>query len=65
MFERHASNLDAALQADSTDYITSIQPSTSAVNHITLTDLYVSQNIFIPIFLLQPDFLIFGHGIRL
>ncbi|PAV65496.1 hypothetical protein WR25_24048 [Diploscapter pachys] len=40
MFERHASNLDAALQADSTDYITSIQPSTSAVNHITLTDLY-------------------------
>ncbi|KAL6725693.1 hypothetical protein Aduo_007729 [Ancylostoma duodenale] len=40
MFERHTNNLDIAVQATANDYIAGIQPSTAAVNHVTLTDLY-------------------------
>ncbi|KHJ89915.1 hypothetical protein OESDEN_10248 [Oesophagostomum dentatum] len=41
MFERHTNNLDIAVQATANDYITAIQPSTAAVNHVILTDLYL------------------------
>ncbi|PIO74404.1 hypothetical protein TELCIR_03589 [Teladorsagia circumcincta] len=43
MFDRHTNNLDIAVQATAADYIAGIQPSTAAVNHIVLTDVYVSQ----------------------
>ncbi|VDL71306.1 unnamed protein product [Nippostrongylus brasiliensis] len=42
MFDRHTNNLDVAVQATAGDYISAIQPSTAAVNHIVLTDVYVS-----------------------
>ncbi|KAE9417448.1 hypothetical protein Angca_006861, partial [Angiostrongylus cantonensis] len=40
MFERHTNNLDMAVQANASDYIAGIQPSTAAVNLVVLTDLY-------------------------
>uniref|UniRef100_A0A1I7V565 Biogenesis of lysosome-related organelles complex 1 subunit KXD1 n=1 Tax=Caenorhabditis tropicalis TaxID=1561998 RepID=A0A1I7V565_9PELO len=40
MFERHSNNLDLAVDSIPEDYIQTIQPSTSAVNHITLIDLH-------------------------
>ncbi|VDO44175.1 unnamed protein product, partial [Haemonchus placei] len=40
MFDRHTNNLDMAVQATAADYIAGIQPSTAAVNHIILTDVY-------------------------
>ena len=42
MFERHANNLDVAVQATASDYICTMQPSSSAVNSVLLTDFYVS-----------------------
>ncbi|PIO65300.1 hypothetical protein TELCIR_13040 [Teladorsagia circumcincta] len=42
MFDRHTNNLDIAVQATAADYIAGIQPSTAAVNHIVLTDVYAS-----------------------
>ncbi|KAJ1348820.1 hypothetical protein KIN20_004215 [Parelaphostrongylus tenuis] len=41
MFERHTNNLDIAVQANASDYITGIQPSAAAVNLVVLSDLYV------------------------
>ncbi|WKY01463.1 hypothetical protein Q1695_015453 [Nippostrongylus brasiliensis] len=41
MFDRHTNNLDVAVQATAGDYISAIQPSTAAVNHIVLTDVYM------------------------
>ncbi|XGW14404.1 hypothetical protein V3C99_000593 [Haemonchus contortus] len=41
MFDRHTNNLDVAVQATAADYIAGIQPSTAAVNHIILTDVYM------------------------
>ncbi|PIO63189.1 hypothetical protein TELCIR_15225, partial [Teladorsagia circumcincta] len=43
MFDRHTNNLDIAVQATAADYIAGIQPSTAAVNHIVLTDVYIHQ----------------------
>ncbi|KAF1760581.1 hypothetical protein GCK72_008830 [Caenorhabditis remanei] len=40
MFERHSNNLELAVDSVPEDYIQTIQPSTSAVNHITLIDLH-------------------------
>lgn len=42
MFDRHTNNLDLAVQATAGDYIAAIQPSAAAVNHLMLTDVYVS-----------------------
>ncbi|CAI2348770.1 unnamed protein product [Caenorhabditis sp. 36 PRJEB53466] len=40
MFERHSNNLELAVDSVPEDYIQTIQPSTSAVNHVTLIDLH-------------------------
>lgn len=42
MFERHSNNLELAVDSVPEDYIQTIQPSTSAVNHVILIDLHVS-----------------------
>ncbi|CAD6188001.1 unnamed protein product [Caenorhabditis auriculariae] len=41
MFERHNNNLDVAVDSDVGAFISSLLPSTSAVNHVTLVDFYV------------------------
>lgn len=48
MFDRHTNNLDIAVQATANDYISAIQPSTAAVNHVMLMDLYVGASLFLP-----------------